>query len=71
MKSSHGPSVWYREPMVWLVLMIPASAVVMGAVMLSLAVSTYDGLVVDGRLADIGGGHGAFLARNGMTGRAR
>ena len=47
MKSSHGPSVWYREPMVWLVLIIPASAVVMGVVMLSLAVSTYDGLVVD------------------------
>lgn len=47
MKPSQGPTIWYREPMVWLVLMIPAVAVVMGAVMLTLAVSTYDGLVVD------------------------
>jgi uncharacterized protein len=40
-------SVWYREPMVWLVIMIPMSAVVMGAVMLTLAISSYDGLVTD------------------------
>lgn len=33
--------------MVWLVIMIPFSAVLMGAVMLTLAVSTYDGLVTD------------------------
>jgi len=33
--------------MVWLVIAIPLSAVVMGAVMLTLAVSTYDGLVTD------------------------
>lgn len=33
--------------MVWLIIMIPLSAVVMGAVMLTLAVSTYDGLVTD------------------------
>lgn len=33
--------------MVWLVVLIPALAVVMGAVMLTLAVTTYDGLVVD------------------------
>lgn len=33
--------------MVWLVIMIPLSAVLMGAVMLTLAVSTYDGLVSD------------------------
>lgn len=47
MKPNHEQSIWYREPMVWLVLMIPASAVIMGAVMLTLAVSTFDGLVVD------------------------
>ncbi len=47
MTSEHGPSSWYREPMVWLVLAIPASAVVMGAIMLALAISTYDGLVTD------------------------
>ena len=33
--------------MVWLVIMIPLSAVIMGAAMLVLAVSTYDGLVTD------------------------
>lgn len=46
-KSHYKPSIWYREPMVWLVIAIPLSAVVMGAVMLTLAVSTYDGLVSD------------------------
>lgn len=38
---------WYREPLVWLVILIPTSSVVMGAVMLGLAISSYDGLVVD------------------------
>lgn len=33
--------------MVWLIVCIPAIAVVMGAVMLYLAISTYDGLVSD------------------------
>ena len=47
MKSQQQPSTWYREPLVWLVIMIPVSAVVMGAVMLVLAVSTFDGLVTD------------------------
>lgn len=38
---------WHREPMVWMVIVIPASAIVAGAVMLWLAIETYDGLVVD------------------------
>ena len=38
---------WYREPMVWLVVSIPASAVIMGVVILSLSISSYDGLVAD------------------------
>lgn len=33
--------------MVWLIIMIPLSAVVMGAIMLTLAIATYDGLVSD------------------------
>ena len=41
------PTAWYRQPMVWLVIAIPASSVVMGAIMLSLAIVSYDGLVVD------------------------
>ena len=47
MNSPNKPSIWYRQPLVWLVIMIPFSAVVMGAVMLALAVSTSDGLVTD------------------------
>ncbi len=41
------PSRWYREPLVWLVLSIPAAAVIAGAVMLVLANVTWDGLVAD------------------------
>jgi len=47
MKARRSGSAWHREPMVWLIIMIPLSAVVMGAIMLTLAVSTYDGLVSD------------------------
>ncbi len=38
---------WTREPWVWLLICIPASAVVMGIVMATLAVNSYSGLVVD------------------------
>ena len=38
---------WYTQPLVWMLIAIPASAVVMGAVMIRLAVSTDDGLVID------------------------
>ncbi len=38
---------WHREPLVWLVLAIPAASVIMGAVMLVLANATWDGLVAD------------------------
>ena len=44
---SSRPSLWYREPLVWMVLAIPAAAVVAGAVMLVLANTTWDGLVAD------------------------
>ncbi len=46
-KSHRKASIWYREPMVWLVIMIPFSAVIMGGVLLTLAVSSDDGLVTD------------------------
>ena len=45
--SSSGSSPWYREPLVWMVLAIPATAVIVGAVMLVLASATWDGLVAD------------------------
>jgi uncharacterized protein len=38
---------WHREPYVWMMILIPGAAVIMGVVMISLAVATYDGLVVD------------------------
>ena len=44
--SSH-PSPWYREPLVWMVVAIPAAAVIAGAVLLVLANATWDGLVAD------------------------
>ena len=44
---SSRASPWYREPLVWLVLAIPATAVLAGAVMLVLANATWDGLVAD------------------------
>ena len=38
---------WYREHYLWLVLFFPAAAVIGGLHMLYLAISSYDGLVVD------------------------
>jgi hypothetical protein len=38
---------WYRQPLVWMLIAVPASSVVFGIVMLVLAVSSDDGLVVD------------------------
>lgn len=39
--------IWYREPFVWLLILFPVSAVIMGIVIITLAVNTDDGLVVD------------------------
>jgi hypothetical protein len=38
---------WKREPLVWMLIGIPASAVIMGVVMLTLAINSWSGLVVD------------------------
>ena len=38
---------WYREPLVWLCISLPASAVIAGFYTLYLAIISYDGLVVD------------------------
>lgn len=38
---------WYREPMVWLIIALPATAVVVGFGMYYIAWQTRDGLVVD------------------------
>ena len=43
--ADHKP--WYRQPWVWLLIALPATAVVGGMITLYLAVTTSDGLVVD------------------------
>ena len=44
MKSTHS---WYREPIVWLAIAIPLSAVIYGMFFLSVSISSFDGMVVD------------------------
>ena len=41
------PGNWKREPLVWMLIAIPLSAVIMGVVMITLAIQSYSGLVVD------------------------
>lgn len=41
------PRPWYREPLVWMIIAIPFSAVVMGVLTLVLAIRSDDGLVAD------------------------
>ena len=41
------PSRWYREPWPWIIMIAPATAVLAGAMMLWLAITSYDGLVSD------------------------
>lgn len=38
---------WYRQPLVWLIIAIPASAVIMGMAMILISVGSFDGMVVD------------------------
>ena len=40
-------TVWYREPFVWMLILIPLTAVIGGVATLILAVQSDDGLVVD------------------------
>lgn len=47
MNQVRDENVWYRQPMVWLVIAIPLSSVILGIVLIVLAVNTSDGLVAD------------------------
>ncbi|MGB5397218.1 MAG: FixH family protein [Gammaproteobacteria bacterium] len=38
---------WYKQPLVWMLIAIPMSAVIAGGVTIWLAITTSDGLVVD------------------------
>ena len=41
------PNPWYREPWPWIIMIAPVTAVVSGALLLWLAITSYDGLVSD------------------------
>ena len=45
--NNSSPLPWYKHRFVWFIIAIPFSAVVMGAIMLWLAVTSDDGLVTD------------------------
>jgi hypothetical protein len=46
--AAEGKNVrWHRQPLVWLIIAIPASAVIMGAAMLLISIRSFDGMVVD------------------------
>ena len=38
---------WKQEPMVWLIIGIPSTAVIVGMIMLTVSITTWSGLVVD------------------------
>lgn len=44
---SESKRPWYREGMVWMVIAIPMTAVVVGIALLTTAIRTWDGVVVD------------------------
>lgn len=47
MKQSENKAIWYTQPLVWMLIAIPLSAVLGGISMIYLAVTTDDGLVKD------------------------
>ena len=47
MKNMATPRAWYREPLVWLLISFPLTAVIAGFFTLYLAIISKDGLVVD------------------------
>jgi uncharacterized protein len=47
MTQTDEKSVWYREPMVYMLIAIPLTAVIAGFIMLALAIKSDDGVVED------------------------
>ena len=47
MKTGGNPTPWYKERWTWLLMLMPATAIVAGFITLWLAVTTFDGLVAD------------------------
>lgn len=46
-ETTNRKNAWYRQPLVWMLIAIPASAVIFGIAMLVLSIRSYDGLVID------------------------
>jgi len=44
---STSPPPWFRQPLVWMIIAIPLSSVIMGVVIITLSITSYDGLVAD------------------------
>ena len=84
MSPSAGPQAWFRNPMVWLLIAIPATSVAVGVALLVTSFRAFDGVVVDdyyerGKAinrvlardaAAARRGLSASLALDGLTGRA-
>lgn len=47
MDKAEQKHTWYKEPLVWLIIFFPLSAVLGGIVTTWLAITSYDGLVID------------------------
>jgi len=47
MDANNAQLPWYRHPWVWLLIALPSVAVIVGFILLYLAITTNDGLVVD------------------------
>lgn len=47
MQTSEHSKPWHKHPLVWMMILIPFSAIIMGVIMIWLAVDTNDGLVAD------------------------
>jgi hypothetical protein len=47
MNTTDTPIPWYRLPIMWFIIMVPLSAVIYGSFMITMAIITDDGMVVD------------------------
>ena len=47
MNTYQDTTPWYKQPLVWMLIAIPFSAVVMGVIIIYLAITTDDGLVAE------------------------
>ncbi|MDD3354739.1 FixH family protein [Zoogloea sp.] len=45
--AKHNPNPWYKERWTWLLMLMPATAIVAGGITLWLAIKSFDGLVAD------------------------